>query len=280
MGAEAWKVQEEFALGVYAMFDWLMEEARAVKTRKFYVLDGPASVELRRSLEQSEIRFPRSYKEFVLQFGNAKLYRELSYYIVGVSAHPTEARTADGEDLYCIGHYDSSDAFFKRALLNGVGEESPVFESHKGRLVSVADGFEEWLSKRCKAARRRYGKKEWAQVVAGPPSFTDHETKIIEARRQFKCRTMGIAPNRDLVLEVYNGSCMKLPFLSLDVRRKNSPWRGGIWLPVASIPPGQTAVLHHPGYKETVDPSELDVFVSADPEPEDRDRYWEFKPMQ
>ena len=49
------------------------------------------------------------------------------------------------------------------------------------------------------------------------------------------------------------------------------------WLPVAAVLPGQTAVIEKSSYLEWVDPQDVVAFEKPDPEPEDRDRYWEFK---
>jgi|SRR6516162_9107103 hypothetical protein len=126
------------------MFEWLEQEIATIKTRRFHIIDGAADAALRASVETGGGLFPRSYKEFVLRFGNAKLYKELDYYIVGVLAAPVEMESREREELYCIGHYDSADACFKATLLHGA-DESPIFEAHGGKLVQVADGFEAWL---------------------------------------------------------------------------------------------------------------------------------------
>ena len=171
-----------------------------------------------------------------------------------------------------------SNAYFKASLLRGE-EESPVFEGYPSRQVQVADSFEVWLTKRCKTARKTYKKQGWAEIIAGPSPFTPEERRIVEARRLFTWRVVGITPERDLLIEVHNGSDMVLPFLSIGVRRKDSGPFGGIWLPVSHVRPGQTAVVERDAYKKMVDPSGIELFPQPDPEPEDRDRYWEFKAL-
>ena len=57
------------------MFEWLDEEISQIKTPKFHLVDGPAPAELRQAVLSSEFPLPPSYREFVLRFGNAKLYR-------------------------------------------------------------------------------------------------------------------------------------------------------------------------------------------------------------
>lgn len=262
------------------MFDWLDQEIEAIKTRRFHVVDGPADASLRMAVEGSGAPLPRSYKEFVLRFGNAKLYKKHGYYIVGVLAAPVEEQSPDGESLYRIGHYQSSNAYFKGSHLRGE-EEAPVFEGGGGKLVQAADGFEDWLTKRRKAARAKYNKREWAGVLTGPPPFTPEEQAVVAARRLFTCRAAGVTAAGDMLFEVHNGSGTVLPFLSVGVRweGEGGGLQGGVWVPVAHVRPGQTAVVEHDAYKGMSDPRKAEVFVLPDPEPEDRDRYWEFKDL-
>jgi hypothetical protein len=72
---------------------------------------------------------------------------------------------------------------------------------------------------------------------------------------------------------------MVLPYLSIGVHRKDGSPFGGIWLSVAHIRPGQTAVVEHDVYSKMLAPSEVELITDPDPEPEDRDRYWEFKAL-
>jgi len=80
------------------------------------------------------------------------------------------------------------------------------------------------------------------------------------------------------MLEVHNGSDMTLPYLSVGARWRedNSTLEGGFWLPVANIRPGKTAVIKHEGYDYQADHQSLEIFMLPYPEPEDRQRYWEF----
>jgi hypothetical protein len=258
------------------MFQWLEQEIKTIRTGEFHVVDGPASDSLRAITEGSGGRLPKSYEQFVLRFGNAKLYRKHGYYIVGVPASPRLECYSDGVEFYRVGHYQSSDAYV-RAALRGDGEESPVFEGVEGQLVQVADGFETWVSRRCRDARSTYGKRQWAAIVAGPTPFTGDEVGIVEARRFFSCRIVGVSPRGNALFEVHNGSQTRLPFLSVGVRRRGSGLDGGAWLPVGHVQPGQTAVIEHHAYGPVVDPRDVEIFQLPDPRPHNRDRYWEFR---
>lgn len=259
------------------MFEWLDEEVNRIKTPKFHIIDGPADGALREAIEKVALPLPRAYKEFVLRFGNAKLYRELDYHKLGVLASPREETyEKTGEIFYRFGHYDSSSAYFKGSLLHGE-DETPVFEGHERRLAKVADGFEQWLTKRCYEARSKYKKQKWAEIVGGPAPFSLEEQRIVEARRRFTSEAVGVTPAGELLLEVHNGSGIVLPFLSVGIRWKDESLHGGMWLPVSNVLPGQTVVIEHESYKRLAALSEVEVFLCPDPGPEDRDRYWEFK---
>lgn len=261
------------------MFDWLVDEMARINTRKFHVVDGQLSHEQRELVEQLELAVPPSYEQFVIQFGNAKLYRQGSVYLVQVFAVPANAQSEDGETLLHFGRTDMALAYFKKSLLVP-GAESPVFEwRHEQGLQQTASGFEEWLKAECEAAKKLFKKKQWEAIEKGPPPFTEQEQAVVDARRKFRWRVVGVAGNGDLQFEVHNGSDMVLPFLSIGVRGKNGKVNGGVWLPVSSVLPGQTHMIEKDCYKDLIPPDEVDAFEQPDPEPEDRDRYWEFRAL-
>lgn len=261
------------------MYEWLVEEMARVRTRKFFVVDGPASNELRKAIDDSGVPVPPSYRVFVLEFGNANLYRKLDYYLVRVYAAPRDVQAEGSERLLHFGRADDSFAYFKESLLIP-DEESPVFEwQHGQELRESADSFEEWLRKKGKAARKRYTKKEWREIEKGPPPFTDQENRIVEARHKFRWRVVGVADNGDLQFEVYNGSKVVLPYLSVGICHKGGEPFGGVKLPVFDIQPGETKVIEIDCYKESHDPRKVEAFEKPEPGPEDRDRYWEFRAL-
>jgi hypothetical protein len=264
------------------MYQWLKEELESIKTPHFHQVEGPASPDFRNAVLESPIPVPPSYKQFVLEFGNTKLYRSGSTYGIQVYAAPRKVQLPHGEPLLNFGRTDLGLVYFKESLLVP-GQESPVF-TWKGPECgwsTPAKGFEEWISKKCRSERKRFKKIQWQGILDGPAPFTPHEQAIVEARKRFTWRVIGIASNGDLQFEVHNGSSMILPFLSIGIRGKvrppsNSPLNGGIWLPVSSVLPGQTQVIQQDCYKEFVDPSDIQAFDEPDPEPALRDRYWEF----
>jgi hypothetical protein len=266
------------------MFESLMDEMSQIKTRKFHLVDGPASPELRAAVEASGWRLPPPYEKFVLRFGNAKLYRRSSSWLVEVYAGPREAVSAEGELLVHFGRTQTSLAYFKESLLVE-GSESPVFEWRHGQgLRQTADGFLDWFTSKCRWARKQYSKKEWEAIESGPTPLTQRELAVVEARKHFRWRVVGIAANGDLQFEIHNGSNSVLPSISLGFRGrlrppKSGPLNGGIHLPVSSIAPGATKIVEFDCYKQFVAPEDAEVFDLPDPGPEDREQYWELQPL-
>src|SRR4051794_33305009 len=111
------------------MFEWLVEEMAKVKTRKFFLSDGPLPADKREQLERSGLPVPPSYKSFVLQFGNARMYRIGSQYRVQVFDALSADENERGEPRLCFGRTEDTAAYFKESLL-APGQESAVFEWH------------------------------------------------------------------------------------------------------------------------------------------------------
>lgn len=107
--------------------------------------------------------------------------------------------------------------------------------------------------------------------------FSDKQLRIVAARRKFVWRHTGFAENGDAVFEVFNGSDMRLPYLSIGVQgRGGTRLIGGVWLDVASIEPGSSGIVQRDCYKDQLLQDEVECFSKEDPTPETRDRYWEF----
>jgi hypothetical protein len=257
------------------MYEWLELEIRQIKTRMFHVVDGAASGGAQTTIKELGKVLPPSYRQFLLRFGKAKLYRELDYYLLGVLSEPKEGSDRGGHPIMCIGHYDDSRAYFRLPL--EPGRELPVFEWGGGGLRRVSATFESWVEKRCADCRKRMGSARWSEILDGPTAFTPRELSIVAARPRFEWTVIGRTVNGNLRFRVHNGSDLVLPFLSLGVRSRDGTFNGGVYLPIADLAPGQTAVIERECYKRQVDPNLLEAFALPDPEPEDRDRYWEFR---
>ena len=108
------------------MFEWLEQEILAIKTPRFHVVDGPAAAKLREAILQSNLPLPPSYREFVVKFGNAKLYRMAGSdsYRIGVFAGPREATLADGTRIYHLGFHDGASVYVSLFITPALPGES------------------------------------------------------------------------------------------------------------------------------------------------------------
>lgn len=258
------------------MFEWLEQEISVIKTPRFHVVDGPAEARLQEVVRQSGIYLPPSYREFVLKFGNAKLYRRTQNdsYRIGVFAGPREATLDDGVRICYLGFHDGASVYVKPG---STSTELPIFEFESGSEEKVADDFEEWLRESCVQARNTYGKEKWAEIVSGPEPFTVQEQEVIEARRAIQWRVLGIDVDGNHIFEVTNRSGHALPVLTVGVRSKDRRLNGAVLLKIGEIGPGKTGVVHAGCYKGLVSPDEIEVFALPAPQPEDRERYAELE---
>ncbi len=256
------------------MFEWLSRELASIQTPRFHVVDGTVDPKLRSAVASSSLALPGSYQDFVLEFGNAKLYRQSrSGYTIGVFAAPRSAKPGDLAEIYQIGFHNS------RAIYVGCSawdSDWPVYRGGKGPARKVAGDFHEWLVAACDAARNSYPPDKWAQIMRGPARFSQDEEHIIAARRRFEWRVLEIDQSGDRVIEVKNGSDRLLPVLTIGVRSRDGRLNGAIRLKVGHVHPGQTDVLRSPCYKDLFRPEEIELFSLPDPQPEDREYYPEF----
>jgi hypothetical protein len=260
------------------MFEWLEKELLAVKTPQFHSIDGPASPELREAVAGARVAVPSAYRQFVLKFGNAKLYRtSRTGYRIGVFAGPREATLADGSLIYHIGWHDGASVYLKP---RSTSDEFPIFEFEEETENRVASDFEDWLKKACAHARHAYGEKKWAAIVEGPIPFTHEEEDMLETRRLVSWKVLGVDANGKHRFEVINNGQHVMPVLTVGVRSRDGALNGAVCLDLNSVGPGQRGVLHVSCYKDLVPPQEIEIFELPEPRPEDREYYWEFDALQ
>jgi hypothetical protein len=258
------------------MFEWLEREISEIKTPRFHLIEGPTEVKLKEAVLKSDLRLPPSYREFVLKFGNAKLYRRAQNdsYRIGVFAGPREGTLSDGTNVYHLGFHDGASVYVKPSFES---TELPIFEFEEDSEEQVAENFEEWLMESCTRARNAYGKETWAEILSGPKPFTLEEREIIDARRLIRWRVLGIDPGGDHIFEVTNTGRRALPALTVGVRSKNGRLNGAVRLNISHVGPGQTDLLRASCYKDLIPAEEIEIFALPDPKPEDRAQYWEFE---
>lgn len=257
------------------MYEWLEREITQIKTRKFHLVDGPASPLMRERVRNSTLPVSASYKEFVLRFGNARLYREArNGYSIGVFAGPNELVRSDGSVLFQIGFFDGASACIRPAHKP---PGFPIVELEAESEAEVAGDFEEWLTLRSDQAREAYGREKWEEILRGPDPFTQEELELVEARSRILWRVVGIDSDGNQIFEVTNAGNRTLPAFTVGVHTRDRRLNGAVRLKIGHIQPGQSALVHAGCYKQLVRPSEIEVFQLPDPEPEDRGFYWEFR---
>jgi hypothetical protein len=257
------------------MYEWLEQEISMIKTPRFHVVDGSVDLKLRDAVIGSELPLPSFYKEFVLKFGNAKLYgQSRDGYRIHIFAGPREAVLNDGTRIYHLGFHDGANVYVK-PLLNSA--ELPIFEFESDSEEKVAEDFEEWLTISANHARKAYGKEKWAEILRGPEPFTSEEEELIAARRQIHWRVLGIDSSGNHIFEVKNDGKQALRVLTVGVRSKDRHLNGAVLLKIGDVGPGQTAALHVDCYKDLMPPHEIEVFALPDPRPEDREYYGELE---
>lgn len=256
------------------MFEWLEQELSAIKTPRFHVVDGPPEAKLREAVMQSCLPLPPSYREFVLTFGNAKLYRRArsDSYRIGVFAGPREAALDNGARIYHLGFHDGASVYVKPG--SGLTELS-IFEFESGSVERAANNFEEWLTKSCEHARSTFGKEKWEEIVRGPEPFTVEEQEIIAARQAIQWRMLGIDADGSHIFEVINASGRALPVITVGIRSKDHRLNGAVLLKIEHIGPGQAGIVHADCYRDLIPSHEIEAFALPEPQPEDREWYAE-----
>lgn len=255
------------------MFDWLKREIREVKTPRFHVVDGPADVELEQAITQSGLPVPPSYSQFVLEFGNAKLYRRSREgYTIRIFAGPRKAVWKDGTEVYYLGSNDGASVYVKAKSQT---IEGSIYEFEDIEEIA-ADGFADWLRNSCDRARRSY-KGKWNEILRGPKPFTAAEAELIAARQKISWQAKGIDDEGNHIFEVKNNGSRTLPFLTIGLHSRDRKLNGAVRLDTGGIAPGQTGILHVDCYKKFKPPQEMEAFALPDPQPEDREYYYEFE---
>jgi hypothetical protein len=257
------------------MYEWLEREIATIKTPRFHEVDGPVDDAMRDAIVRSKLNLPKSYREFVLKFGNARLYRYgLHGHRIHVFAGPREGTLRDGTKIFDIAN-DEGATIFVHA--DAVPDEQFVYEREASSLGEVAGDFADWLEEACARVRKRYGHEKWKEIERGPMPFNHEELDLLRRRKEIRWRLLGIDTNGDHIIEVTNMSDGVLPMLTLGVRSKDLRLNGAVGLDIGGVRPGQSSRIHRDCYKELVAPEDIELFALPEPRPEDRDYYWELR---
>lgn len=258
------------------MFNWLNDEAQRIKWNTFFIFRAPENATTRDSVFNAQEKLPEDYRNFVQQFGTARLFRDLDngWYNLTILSKP-KVWQLGGNDLLRFGFFVNGGHASFRLTENNV--EHAVFEGEAVRLRKAADSFSEWLTKRFAKAKKLYTKREWADIVRGPAPFSQHELAILEAAQMYSFESLGRNENGKLLIKVHNGSKLRLHYLSVGVRIPGRGLSGATHLDVSEIKQGETKILERDCYKSLAVGYETEIFRRPSPLPEERRMYWELR---
>jgi hypothetical protein len=266
-------------------FDFIHEAMKEVAYPRFFHTQPLTDFERKRLDALPQL--PPSYVEFLNTFGRARFFRELdrdTHYLL-VSPPPDKMHFYGDSYMMDVAATDSTRVLFKFSEL-ACGAEPPLYDIALGIAPASprrrADSFMGWLTRAWERGRRRYNRKAWASVIAGPMPFTPDENRIVAIRRAFSWRQLP-AYNGMVSIEFTNSSDGRLSRYSIGVRDKYGlRMVGGFWVDVAHVAPGTTEVVHVPlgGYSHLLTAENSLLFDKGDPRPESRGDFWEFRVLK
>jgi hypothetical protein len=266
-------------------FEFIHEAIKEIAYPRFFHMQPLTDFERKRLAALTQL--PPSYVEFLNTFGRARFFRELDRDRHHLFVFPPPDKMHFHGDSYMMeaAATDSTGLSFKYSEL-ARGAESPLYDIALGIAPGSprrrADSFMHWLTRAWERCRRRYTKKEWARVIAGPEPFTPGEQRIVEIRRGFFWRQH--PPHNGMVsIEFTNASDGRLSFYSIGVK-DNYELRmvGGFYVDVAHIAPQTTEIVHVPlgGYSHLLTAEISVLFDKGEPKPESRGDFWEFRALK
>lgn len=262
------------------MYDWLSEEINIIKTRRFHLIHLTSIVESEKFVDEASL--PPSYLAFIRKFGHSKLYRSGTQYIIHVLDMPQIDLEWDGKLYARFGATAVlTNAYFKVDDLSK-GMEASVYELEywdgEYELEKRHPTFHEWLLNNSETIKSNMSQEGWAEVLNGPISFNEIELRIIKARKEFSFSLLGFTETGDARILVKNQSQMSLPYLTIGVAVQAAEQHmQRCWLPVNDLKPGESRILDVDLYKKFMPRDSIKLFELPDPEPEDRDIFWEFR---
>jgi hypothetical protein len=158
------------------------------------------------------------------------------------------------------------------------GVEAAVYELEywdgEYEIEKRYSSFYEWLLDNYEIVKQNMSEAQWGEILNGPAPFTKSELHIIEARKEFSYSLLGFTEAGDARIFVENKSQTLLPYLTIGVAEQ--PLQT-YWLPVDDLKPGESKILTVDLYKKFIPRDRIKLFELPDPEPEDRNIFWEFK---
>jgi len=262
------------------LYAWIADEAKQVRWRRFFSFNPNAAEDLP-DAQQPIGGLPPDYVQFVMKFGETRLFREFrtGSYKLAVFSKPRVIAGRNSDVLVEIGFYiNGGYAHFRRKNIAST-MDGGVFEGAGLGLRKAADSFEEWIRNRFQRCRKSISKRDWKRVLEGPPPFTEEELRVIEARNQFQLERVGVASNGDMQIRVLNGSQIRLSHLTIGAR---VPGRleGTVYLDVSGVGPHECRTIEHDCYKSIATADRVELFQKQLVDPEDREMFYELAPPQ
>lgn len=267
-------------------YDWLKQETDSIRLKKFFTFE-PRPVS---DLDLFEARYgplPSDYREFVQQFGQARLFRHQSspWHCLSIFAPPIAqqlkaerggkgARTVVRIE---VGYYLNSGSAWFQWDNGAFAEGGAIFAGLSCQKPRVLVSFEEWLRKSFLSSKKLYSKTEWQTVLKPASAFGEREKQIVAAIQNYDFRKVGVSASDRVLVRVENKSQVELPFLTVGVRNREG-MEGTIALSTKGILPDTTRTIEADVYRGTMNPHEVELFRLPVPEPEDRVYYSELRP--
>jgi hypothetical protein len=251
-------------------YSWFQSEIAKVKWPTFHVLKHNVTVESLAELGHTEDTLPGDYLSFLLQFGEARLFRVLDSrgsYLTVESPKKLAAETTVPM-LRVGGYWLDGDVYL-------IQEDCGIFKRYGRRPRKIADDFASWFRKSVARAKKLYSKAEWQMLQQSPNPFTPQEQRIAEAIAKYRFKLVGVAPNGDAIIEVHNGSKETLDCVEVGIMSKRL--EGAVQLDVHEIKPGETKSITRECYKQQVPAEEITLFNLPTPTPEDRQVFEELR---
>lgn len=258
------------------MFETIHDLIRSVNTPKFFLATHEVDWDAVAAIERACGRLPLDYVSFLHEFGQARLFRGpmMGLYQIEILRRPYVWDEAMGARAIQFGAIPGTPAVFK-ADAKSHRVASTVYLSVGAGHRRVGKSFGEWLLASIGRRRAKYSRRRWAEIVRGPQPFSPEEQRIVDALARYSFRKAGVAPNGDVLIEVFNGSNAILRNISVGVRAGDLV-EGGVRLRVDMVGPGETRILSCDCYKDLIPADQVTLFREPPPGPEDREYRWEF----
>lgn len=262
------------------MYTWLEQELNNIKQPDFHQTGIDELVES--SVMLKGYNFPYSYTKFHEVFSGVRLFRKRGHYRIIVFAQP-KVVMLDQKKVVYIGFTEIGEhAYFRgEDLLSKDNKNVYVYEKDHDFIDEGLENstltFADWLKARYDAERSSHSATEWNAITDGTIDFNDKEKKIIEARKHFHWEVIGRSDDGNFIFKITNLSSITLPYISIGMRSRDRSLNSKLWIPVSDLEPSCTKIIEKEVYGASINPNLLEVYELPEPNPLDKEKYWEFR---